>query len=84
MKVSELIEKLQALPPDLNVIAINTDDIEVDPVEVFIGAMSPDETYRRFDELVEAAKADLSDDPEGLEEAIDELNMSQIAVIGCW
>ena len=47
MKVSELIEKLQALPPDLNVIAINTDDIEVDPVEVFIGAMSPDETYRR-------------------------------------
>lgn len=83
MKVSELIEKLQALPQDMQVIAITTDDVQFDPADVFVGAFDGDENFRRVEEVVDEAKRE-EEDPEELAYKLEEIEMSRTAVIGLW
>ena len=83
MKVSELIEKLQALPHDMQVIAITTDDVQFDPADVFVGAFDGDENFRRVEEVVYEAKQN-EEDPEELADKIAQIEESKTVVIGLW
>jgi len=83
MKVSELIEKLQALPQDMQVIAISTDDVQFDPADIFVGSFDVDENLRRVEELVDEAKRE-EENPEELAYRLEEIESSKTVVIGLW